>query len=130
MSGAWVNRARLAAALGNPIPTKQAAPLRSILAAATVIISSGVYPFSRMARHSLDASPEAFEVRCPQQVTLDPNLKSLALARDLVPMLIEGVIARVIALRIGRKRATFDFTNRAHYPGRQYHGVGRSIQPI
>ena len=41
-SGACVRRARLAAVLGRPMPTKQAVPPRSARAAATVIISSAV----------------------------------------------------------------------------------------
>jgi hypothetical protein len=42
MSGACVSRARLAAADGMPMPTKQTSSLRSARAAATVIISFGV----------------------------------------------------------------------------------------
>src|SRR6516164_5420960 len=42
-SGACVARARLAAALGSPMPTKQVMPSRSARAADTVIISSDVY---------------------------------------------------------------------------------------
>jgi hypothetical protein len=42
VSGACVSRARFAAALGRPMPTKSVAPLRTMRAAATVIISSAV----------------------------------------------------------------------------------------
>src|ERR1043166_5527861 len=42
--GAWVARARLAATLGSPIPTKQVMPSRSARAAQVVIISSAVKP--------------------------------------------------------------------------------------
>jgi hypothetical protein len=42
MFGACVSRARLHAALGKPIPTKQTQPSHSMRAAATVIISSRV----------------------------------------------------------------------------------------
>src|SRR3546814_6623837 len=42
LSGPLVSRAKLAAALGSPIPTKQTRPLPSRRAASTVIISSGV----------------------------------------------------------------------------------------
>src|SRR6266704_1716450 len=44
--GAWVARARFAAELGSPIPTKQVMPSRSARAADTVIISSAVYVIS------------------------------------------------------------------------------------
>jgi hypothetical protein len=40
--GAWVARARLAATLGRPMPTKQVIPSRRARAAATAIISSAV----------------------------------------------------------------------------------------
>src|SRR3546814_20966054 len=42
LSGPLVSRAKLAAALGSPIPTQQTRPLPSRRAASTVIISSGV----------------------------------------------------------------------------------------
>src|SRR5919197_5504844 len=41
--GAWIARARFAARLGRPMPTKQTAPSRRRRAAATAIISSAVY---------------------------------------------------------------------------------------
>jgi len=40
--GAWVGRARLQAADGMPMPTKQMSESRSVRAAATVIISVGL----------------------------------------------------------------------------------------
>src|SRR5580658_2595065 len=43
-SGACVARARLAATLGRPMPTKQVMPSRRARAAATAIISSAPYP--------------------------------------------------------------------------------------
>jgi hypothetical protein len=42
MPGAWLSRARLAAADGMPMPTKQTSSLRNARAAAMVIISVGV----------------------------------------------------------------------------------------
>src|ERR1700683_4350798 len=99
VSGACVRRARLAAALGSPMPTKQVAPLRILRAAAMVIISSAVYFVSGMGDRLLQTALEFVKILGSEHVLLHPRLKGLALARDGVPLLVEGVIARIITLR-------------------------------
>src|SRR5215469_11575691 len=104
------------------MPTKQTAPLRSLRAAAMVIISSALYPFcsgltpSGICGCSFHALAEAVEIFSAQDMPLDPRLKRFAFARDHVPTFIEGVVARVVALRIGRKSSTFHNANRADHP--------------
>src|ERR1700690_467388 len=95
--------------------------------AATVIISSALYCGSAMGRlmrpftaRRNEASPKFREVRGPKHVTLDPAGKALALARDLVPLLIEGIVAMVITQRVGRKRAAPHFAYGAHHPSGQH----------
>src|ERR1700681_2919860 len=112
------------------MPTKQTLPLRSIREAATVIISSDVYPLLGvtalgMARHLFNTLPEALEIFHAHHVTLLTRLKRFAFARDLVPLLVKRIVARVIALRVGRKRPAFHFRDRAHHPRRQNHCVRR-----
>src|SRR5215831_14588022 len=91
------------------MPTKQTAPLLSLRAAAMVIISSAVYPFcpepflSGMHSGTFQALAKALEIRGAQNMALHPFLKGLALPRNRVPLLIEGVIAGVISLCVRRK---------------------------
>src|ERR1041385_1327766 len=113
VSGACVRSARFAAALGRPMPTNSAAPLRTMRAAAMVIISSDVYSgrakavptVSGMGRRLLEAPFEIVEVARVDHVPLDPRAERLTFARDQVPLLIERVVARVVAGRVGGKRA-------------------------
>src|SRR5215472_508397 len=120
VSGACVSRARFAAALGSPIPTNRVAPLRIIRAAAIVIISSVVYAASGILRRLLQALLETAEILRPHNVPLDPFLKTLALPRDGVPLLVERVVTPVIPLCIGRKRPALHLAHRAHHPRRQH----------
>src|SRR5580658_9185239 len=130
VSGACVRRARFAAALGSPIPTKQEAPLRIMRAAAMVIISSAVYLRSDMAYRLFQTALELIKIPGAQDVLLHPCQEGLALARDWVPLLIEGIITRIIALRVGRKRPTFHFAHSPDYPGRQNDGVRRRVKIV
>src|SRR5690348_2492344 len=119
------------------MPTKQTAPSRSIRAAATVIISSAVYCASAIdcvmlpsAGRRSDASPELREVLRREHVALHPSGKALALARYLVPSLIKGIVATVVAERVGRKSAASHFTHRTHHPSGQYHRVRPGLKPL
>src|SRR6185436_2345798 len=106
MSGAWVSRARLQAADGMPMPTKQMSLLRSARDAAITIISLAVWVMSLLRRH---AQARGMHGEClrplVQHVGLHPGEEAVAVACDLVPGKIEGVVARVIAVRVGRMRA-------------------------
>src|SRR5512136_1686110 len=102
MSGACVCRARFAAADGRPIPTKQTQPFHSSRDAATVIISSAVNAFGSAIlrlRHP-DRAQVRRVVRRPADVAIDPLPESRAIAGNLVPREIEGVVPRVVALRV------------------------------
>src|SRR2546430_8272720 len=91
-SGAWLRRARLAAALGRPMPTKQTMLLCSWRAAAMVMISSAVYPRSRTAlllRCGFQARLELGEIPGSHHMPGHPCEKRLALAGDIVPRLVE-----------------------------------------
>src|SRR5262245_60038671 len=104
MSGAWVRRARFAAADGMPMPTKQTSWLRRARAAAIVIISLGL----KSAIVSLRGRRQAPRMRGVdlraffQHVLLDPGEERVAFARDCVPGLVVGVVALVVAVRVGR----------------------------
>src|ERR1700677_5100348 len=115
------------------MPTKQDAPLRIMRAAAMVIISSAVYFVSGMSLSGVNqrlfqAALEFIEILGAEDMLLHPGLERLALARDGVPLLVESVVARIIALRVGRKRSTLHFTHCADHPGWQHHRVGRCVQ--
>src|ERR1700751_3711411 len=99
------------------MPTKHEAPLRIMRAAATVIISSELYLVSGMAHHGFQTALELIEILGAKHVPLHPGLESFALARDGVPLLVEGVVARIITLRVRRKRSAFYFADRSHHPG-------------
>ena len=105
MSGACVRRARFAAADGRPMPTKQTQPSHSSRAAATVIISSRVQRHRAAHRARLRRQASAGTPRgrgCRARGARSRRVKRRAVARDLVPGEVEGVVARVVALRVGR----------------------------
>src|SRR5215471_853065 len=129
MSGAWLRRARLAAALGRPMPTKQTAPLWSLRAAAMVIISSAVYS-SSIGRGRLQTLAKLREIFGPENVPLDPGLKAPSLAGNRVPLLVEGVVARIIALRVRGERAAIHQTHSRDGPGGKHERVRRRIQLV
>src|SRR5690349_2606049 len=89
--GAWVRRARLAAVLGRPMPTKQTAPSRSARAAATVIISSAVQPLSSGIS--------------PHHVLRHPPDEGVAIPADRVPPLVEVVVPGRVPVRVRGMRA-------------------------
>src|SRR5216683_3834621 len=93
--GAWVARARLAAALGRPIPTKQVMPSRSARAAETVIMSSDVYGTIIM---SSDVYGTVF---LPVDVLVQPASEGIAVAADRVPGDVVVVVAHRVVERIG-----------------------------
>src|SRR5262249_31543069 len=126
MSGAWVSRARLAAALGKPMPTKQTVPLASWRAAATVIISSAVKPSSAMRGHL----GLAIELRAVEHVALHPGGERVALARDGVPGLVEAAVAAIVVMDVGRSRATRSVADRVHHPPRQHAAIDRRTEPV
>src|SRR5579885_1174668 len=125
--GACVRRARLAAALGRPIPTKHTTRSCSIRAAATVIISSAVYsclaiglPARPGAARRRDTAPKLRKIFGREHVALDPSRESIALARDLVPLPIKCIVARIVAHRVRRKSTARDLAHRPDYPSRQH----------
>src|SRR5512137_2079669 len=100
MSGACVCRARFAAADGRPMPTKQTQPFHSNLAAATVIISSGVHAFGSAIlrlRHA-DRLQKRGMIRGAEDVSIDPVGETGTLPGDVVPGEIEGIVPRIVPL--------------------------------
>src|SRR3954463_2182037 len=126
MSGAWVRRARLQAADGMPMPTKQTSLLLRARAAAIVIISAGVWVSGMMLSLGRGEPPalvrEGFRALV-EHVCFHPGEKTVTVARDRVPLLVIGIVALVVALRIGGMRAAGDADHRGHGPGRQDDGV-------
>src|SRR5207248_4528270 len=85
------------------MPTKHTMLLCSWRAAAMVMISSAVYPRSRTAlllRCGFQARLELGEIPGSHHMPGHPGEKRLALAGDIVPRLVEYIIALVIALGI------------------------------
>src|SRR5579884_833978 len=109
MPGAWVSRARLHAADGAPIPTKQTSSLFRSRAAWIVIISLALYSGI-------------------EHVLLHPCLKPVAVARDRVPGRVEGVVALVVAMRVRGARAARRLDDAAHGPMREDDRV-RAAEP-
>src|SRR5580698_4481314 len=109
------------------MPTKHEAPLRIMRAAAMVIISSALYLVSDMRYRLFQTALELIEILSAQHMLLHPGLKSLPLAGDWVPLFIEGVVAGIVPLRVGRKSPALYLAHRAHHPGRQHHGIGRRV---
>src|SRR5262245_9477847 len=109
------------------MPTKQTMPSRKSRAAATVIISSAV-------NSAISGAPQAAavlgKILGAEHMPLHPGRESVAIAGDVVPSLVEPVVARVIALGIGWMRPTRHGNDGAHDPGRQHHRVGRRIETI
>src|SRR6185295_16601118 len=106
MSGACVRRARLQAADGMPMPTKQMSLLRSAREAAITIISLAVWVMSLFRRNAQARGMHGERLRpFVQHVGLHPGQEAVAVAGDLVPGEIEGIVARVVAVRVGRMRA-------------------------
>src|SRR5918994_7463817 len=100
-SGACVRRARFAALLGNPIPTKQTVPFVSSRAAATDIISSAEHVFSDTSHlRKADGCEVLREAGCTSDVPVDPGAEVTAVASDVVPRLVEGVVALGVAVRV------------------------------
>src|ERR1022692_3718931 len=103
--GACVARARLAAALGSPIPTKQVMPPVRARAAQAVIISSAVYAAgSAASAGAMAAGPVPFMPSSslaglgarqaarahPRHVRVQPAQESFPVPADLVPRQVEG----------------------------------------
>src|SRR5258708_36699730 len=102
-SGAWVRRARFAAAEGMPIPTKHTVPFFRRRAASMVMISVDVYLASAIDRIPGDRSDaggleESRVVAGAEHVLLHPREERVAVARDRIPRLAEGVVAAVVAV--------------------------------
>src|SRR5258708_7160689 len=125
VSGACVKRARFAAALGKPMPTNKEVPLRTMRAAAMVIISSEVYSSvdgrvacgvecdSVILRCLLQQQPELIEIRGVHDVLVDPGKERAAVLGDFVPLLIESVAARIVPMRVRGKRPALGYGHRA-----------------
>src|SRR5262245_66013359 len=65
-----------------------------------------------------------------EYVRLHPSQKAVAVARDRVPRLIIGIVALVVAVRIGGMRAARHARDGAHAPTRQDHRVGAELPEI
>src|SRR5579862_1061111 len=97
MSGACVRRARLHAADGAPIPTKQTSLLLSDRAATIVIISLAVnVPLMPSSARSAPPIGEESLRTLAQDVLAYPFLESCAVARDIVPGNVKTVRTPVI----------------------------------
>src|SRR5471032_3171624 len=99
-SGAWVRRARLAAAEGMPIPTKHTVPFFRRRAASMVMISLGVYAASGIGRvppgrRDAGRLEKFLVVFRAEDVLLHPCEERVAVARYRVPRLAERVVAAV-----------------------------------
>ena len=108
------------------MPTKQMSSLLSARAAATVIISDALYGMA-VTQPLSGFGKGAFAKRlggCIHHMFLDPPLKCFAISRDRVPGDIEGVVTRVVAMRVRRMGAARHDRNCAHGPRRQDDGVG------
>src|SRR5512140_2294113 len=112
-SGACVSRARVAAADGMPMPTKQTVPSFRRRAASMVMISVAVYSLvvvSGICRsfargcHSCGFHEFRMVLRA-EHVLLHPREERLALAGDRIPRLAERVVASVVAMRVAGMRA-------------------------
>src|SRR4030081_1797432 len=142
MSGAWVSRARLQAADGMPMPTKQMSALRSARAAAIVIISVALWAIRtsfrrvdfvrRLRRLACDVRSvhgESFRSLL-QHVRFHPGEKTVAVAGDRVPGLIVSIVARIIAVRVGGMRTTRHAGNRPDRPARQDHRIAAGLADL
>src|SRR6476620_182910 len=132
MFGACVRRARLQAADGAPMPTKQMSVWRSARAAAIVIISVAVYVILFSLRRRITVLRRLRRLACAhalgmhgerlrslvQHVCLHPAQEGVALARDLVPGDVEAVVTRIIAVRVGRMGAARHAGDGADGPAR------------
>src|SRR6266852_2564345 len=144
MPGACVSRARLQAADGMPMPTKQMSLLRSARAAAIVIISVALKAiwssFSRAIvrrlRNLACGTPHPSGMHreglrpLVEHVRLYPGEERVAVARDRVPGLIIGVVALVVAVRIGGMRAARHADDGLDGPARQDHRIGAALAEI
>src|ERR1700716_3717016 len=153
MSGAWVSRARLQAADGMPMPTKQMSLLRNARAAAMVIISLALWAIASSLRRvgSARGLRRLRGLACVgtrrlacgtrgmhgerlrsllEHVRLHPGEKAVAVAGDRVPGLVKRVVALVVAVRIGWMRPARHAGNGADGPARQDHGVGAALPEV
>src|SRR5215472_15583644 len=114
-------RARFAAALGSPIPTKQTVPFFNLRAAAIVMISAGVYPFSGMSHFHLrvDAAPVLSKIFCAQHVPVHPHPKLISFPRDSVPRLAKNIVALVVTVSIRRMSSAGHDRDAGNNPCRQ-----------
>src|SRR3954462_5514020 len=80
--------------------------------------------------HLLQAAPETVEVLRLHDVPLDPGLEGIALARHVIPLLVERVSPRVVAVRVRRERAALHDADRPDGPVRQYDGIRRRLEAI
>ena len=58
----------------------------------------------------------AIEVTGFEDMLAHPTEERVAVARDRVPTLVEGIVARVVAMGIGRRRASRHLRDRADHP--------------
>src|SRR5579883_210467 len=128
MSGAWVSRARLQAADGAPMPTKQISSFFSARAAAMVIISVGVASAMVL---SLGAGIDP-KVLGPlfEHIGLDPGQETLPVAGDGIPGLIESIVPLVIAMGVRRIGAARHQRYSRDGPCRQDAGIGAARPEI
>src|SRR4051794_36437324 len=112
VSGACVSRARLAAVLGRPMPTKQTVRSVSSRAAATVITSSAL---NSVTTHHL---------------LLHPVPEAVAVTADLVPALVEAVVAVIVVVRVGGVGAARRLGHGSDRPRRQHYRAGAGLELV
>src|SRR5690554_3351419 len=100
------------------MPTKQVMSLVSARAAVTLIISEEV--------NSIVISSLSFL----ESVLFQPGLEQLTIPSDSVPLLVEGVVALVVAQGVGRGCALFRDGDGGDGPGRNHAGVYRGAEVI
>src|SRR5918995_1747110 len=130
-SGACVRRARFAALLGSPIPTKQTVPFVSSRAAATDIISSAEYVFSDTGHlRKSDRHEVLRKVGRATHVAVDPRIEVTAVASDVIPRLVEGVVALGVAVRVGGMGPSRYLADGVYDPCREHDAVLMRLEAV
>src|SRR5690554_5984552 len=100
------------------MPTKQVMSLVSARAAVTLIISEEV--------NSIVISSLSFR----EYVVFQPGLEQVTIPGNGVPLLVEGVVAFVVAQRVGRRGALLGYGDSGDGPGRDHAGVDRGAEVV
>src|SRR5215831_18282841 len=86
---------------------------------------------SSLRRRAQARAVDGESLRSPlEHARLHPGPKTVAVAGDRVPRLIIGVVALVVAVRIGGMRTARHASDGAYAPTRQDHRVGAALPEI